>query len=268
MARRHCQLCADGGPPTETGAVVGVLPLFGALLLGAGVALLVVLPRGNQPLASRNPQPAAIRPVGAPAPQPLSPLGSSPDPQLLLSQLAEADRQWTPRAEPLVNGGYRYVYKRRAGEPPLKLETIRALIANPPSFERERQAIGQLLQALQQVGVQVNLSAPQKSGAAAEWDPRARTVRIQPIVVSKGTLEFARVLNHEAIHVAQSCSNQGLGSDPLLLGLPSQLPGHLSTVLDEPIYRTAPERVRQLEREAFANQDRLTLGVQLVQAHC
>ena len=268
MARRHCQSCADGGPPTETGAVVGVLPLFGALLLGAGVALLVVLPRGNQPLASRTPQPAAIRPVGAPAPQPLSPLGSSPDPQLLLSQLAEADRQWTPRAEPLVNGGYRYVYKRRAGEPPLKLETIRALIANPPSFERERQAIGQLLQALEQVGVQVNLSAPQKSGAAAEWDPQARTLRIQPTVVSKGTLEFARVLNHEAIHVAQSCSNQGLGSDPLLLGLPTQLPGHLSTVLNEPIYRTAPERVRQLEREAFANQDRLTLGVQLVQAHC
>ena len=268
MARRHCQLCADGGPPTENGAVVGVLPLFGALLLGAGVALLVVLPRGNQPLASRTPQPAAIRPVGAPAPQPLSPLGSSPDPQQLLSQLAEADRQWTPRAEPLANGGYRYVYKRRAGEPPLKLETIRALIANPPSFERERQAIGQLLQALQQVGVQVNLSVPHKSGAAAEWDPQARTLRIQPTVVSKGTLEFARVLNHEAIHVAQSCSNQGLGSDPLLLGLPTLLPGHLSTVLNEPIYRTAPERVRQLEREAFANQDRLTLGVQLVQAHC
>ena len=76
------------------------------------------------------------------------------------------------------------------------------------------------------------------------------------------------VLNLEAIHVAQSCSNQGLGSDPLLLGLPTLLPGHLSTVLNEPIYRTAPERVRQLEREAFANQDRLTLGVQLVQAHC
>ena len=87
-------------------------------------------------------------------------------------------------------------------------------------------------------------------------------------MVSKGTLEFARVLNLEAIHVAQSCSNQGLGSDPLLLGLPTLLPGHLSTVLNEPIYRTAPERVRQLEREAFANQDRLTLGVQLVQAHC
>ena len=267
MARRHCQPCAEGGPPSDKGAVVGVLPLFGALLLGAGVALMVV-PRGNQPLASRTPAPAAIRPVGAPGPLPRSPLGSSPDQQQLLSQLAEADRQWTPRAEPLANGGYRYVYKRRAGEPPLNLETIRALIANPPSFERERQAIGQLLQALQQVGVQVNLSVPHKSGAAAEWDPRARTLRIQPTVVSKGTLEFARVLNHEAIHVAQSCSNQGLGSDPLLLGLPTLLPGHLSTVLDEPIYRTAPDRVRQLEREAFANQDRLTLGVQLVQAHC
>ena len=267
MARRHCQLCAEGGPPTEKGAVVGVLPLFGALLLGAGVALMVV-PRGNQPLASRTPPPAAIRPLGAPEPQPQSPLSSSPDQQQVLSQLAEADRQWTPRAEPLANGDFRYVYKRRAGEPPLNLEKIRALIANPPSFERERQAIAQLLQALEQVGVQVNLSAPQKSGAAAEWDPQARTLRIQPTVVNKGTLEFARVLNHEAIHVAQSCSNRGLRSRPRPLGLPSALPDHLAAVLNESVYSKASEQERHLEREAYANQSRLNLGAQLVRRHC
>ena len=97
-------------------------------------------------------------PSSVPVSQPQSQLGNSPDQKLLLSQLAEADRQWTPRAEPLANGGYRYVYKRRAVEPPLNRETIRTLITNPPSFERERQAIGQLVHALDQVGVQVKLS--------------------------------------------------------------------------------------------------------------
>ena len=83
-------------------------------------------------------------PSSVPVPQPQSQLDNSPDQKLLLSQLA--------------NGGYRYVYKRRAVEPPLNRETIRTLITNPPSFERERQAIGQLVHALDQVGVQVKLS--------------------------------------------------------------------------------------------------------------
>ena len=83
-------------------------------------------------------------PSSVPVPQPQSQLDNSPDQKLLLSQLA--------------NGGYRYLYKRRAVEPPLNRETIRTLITNPPSFERERQAIGQLVHALYQVGVQVKLS--------------------------------------------------------------------------------------------------------------
>jgi hypothetical protein len=217
-----------------------VFPALGALLIAAGA-----LSQGT----------------------PLTPT-SAPDLETLTSQLALADQQWIPRAEPLANGGYRYIYKRRAGEPHLKPEQIRALIANPPNFASERQQIGQLLQVLHQAGVQVKLTAPRKSGAAAEWDPAARTLRIQPSVVGKGSLDFAWVLNHEAIHVAQSCRNQGIGSEPRLLGLPTQLPARLSPVLNQPIYREAPERVRQLEREAYANQERLSLGVQLVRKYC
>ena len=37
-------------------------------------------------------------PSSVPVPQPQSQLGNSPDQKLLLNQLAEADRQWTPRA--------------------------------------------------------------------------------------------------------------------------------------------------------------------------
>jgi hypothetical protein len=185
-----------------------------------------------------------------------------------LQQLAVADRQWLPRAETLPNGAIRYHYRRRAGEPKLTVPELRALIANPPSFGAERLAIGELLTVLGGAGVHLELTQPRKPGAAGEWDPAARTLRIQPRVVAKSSLEFAQVLNHEAIHVAQSCRNRGLRSTPRPLGLPSQVPGHLAAVLEEPLYRTASERVRQLEREAYANQERLGLGAQLVRRHC
>ncbi len=186
----------------------------------------------------------------------------------LLQQLAIADRQWLPRAEILPNGVTRYHYRRRAGEPKLSVAELRALIANPPSFRAERLAIGELMTVLAAAGVRLELTKPRKPGAAGEWDPSSRTLRIQPRVVGKGSLEFARVLNHEAIHVAQSCRNRGLRSSPRPLGLPAQVPGHLAAVLEEPIYRMASEHVRKLEREAYANQERLGLGARLVRQHC
>jgi hypothetical protein len=186
----------------------------------------------------------------------------------LLQQLATADRQWLPRAETLPSGAVRYHYRRRANEPKLSVAELRALIANPPSFGAERLAIGELLTVLAKAGVRLELSQPRKPGAAGEWDPAARTMRIQPRVVAKGSVEFARVLNHEAIHVAQSCSNRGLRSRPRPLGLPSALPDHLTGVLNESAYSKASEQERQLEREAYANQTRLSLGAQLVRRHC
>jgi len=138
----------------------------------------------------------------------------------------------------------------------------------PPRFEQERAAIGGLLTALRSRGVLVVLGPPRKAGAAGEWEPRAGLLRIRADVPGQGSRQFAKVLNHEAIHVAQSCRNRGLRSSPRLLGLPSQVPPHLSAVLKEPLYRTAPEDIRQLEREAYANQDRLGLGAELVRQHC
>ena len=186
----------------------------------------------------------------------------------MLQQLAAAYRQWLPRAETLPSGAVRYHYRRRANEPKLSVAELRALIANPPSFGAERLAIGELLTVLAKAGVRLELSQPRKPGAAGEWDPAARTMRIQPQVVAKGSVEFARVLNHEAIHVAQSCSNRGLRSRPRPLGLPSALPDHLAAVLNKSVYSKASEQERQLEREAYANQTRLSLGAQLVRRHC
>jgi hypothetical protein len=205
----------------------------------------------------------------------------------LMQRLDHGDRDWIPRAEPLPEGGTRYMYRRRPGDPELSLAQIRALIAQPPSHAPERRAIVDLLTTLEQVGAGVGLIEPIKTGAAAEWDPRARTIRVRPDVPDQGSLEFARVLNHEAIHVAQSCAAGGVASPPRPLGLvaASEQP-HDTRVhggetgnpepsdpsafrqLQDPLYADLSPSEQRMEKEAYALQNRLDLGVKLLRIQC
>ena len=186
----------------------------------------------------------------------------------LLARLRQADAGWTPRAERLPDGRIRYHYRRRSGEPPLSLAEVQWRIANPPGFVLEQRQIGDLLEILGRAGVRIRLEEPRKPGAAGEWDPRARTLRIRPRVVASGSADFALVLNHEAIHVAQSCHGGSLRSRPAPIGLDQTLPPEQRTVLQEPVYRSAGPLERQLEREAYANQRHLHLGAELLRRHC
>ena len=186
----------------------------------------------------------------------------------LFSALEQADRDWLPKAEPLADGAIRYRYKRRPGEPELSVAEIKALMANPPSHNAERQAIRDLLGLLQRSGVSVALSEPIKVGAAAEWDPGQRTLRIRPDVPAQGSIEFARVLNHEAIHVAQSCASGGLDAPPKSLGIATPLTSTLAAQLSEPLYAEASAAEKGMEREAYAHQDQLGVGLSLVKLHC
>jgi len=229
--------------------------------------LLLMLAAALAGLAESSRRPAdAFRPQN-PRPQNGSVSQGDGDDRLL-QQLAIADRQWRPRAEPLPGGGTRYVYRRRPGDPELTLGQIKALMRDPPTFADERQRIVDLRRALVALGVRLELRQPHKPGAAAEWDPAARTLRIKPALVAKGSAEFAKVLNHEAIHVAQSCQGGGIGALPRPLGLPQQLPAHLQSVLQHSPYTRASATERALEREAYAHQDRLNLGLALLNLHC
>lgn len=186
----------------------------------------------------------------------------------LFSQLAVADQEWLPRAVPIPGGGTRYTYKRLSGEAPLNLAQVKALIENPPSFDQERRVIKRLLHQLRLVGARVVLGPPRKQGAAGEWEPRKRVLRIRPDIPSKGSREFVRVLNHEAIHVAQSCHNGGVQALPVVLGLPRELTTREQRILQAPIYQNVTPVERALEEEAYANQQQLSLGMQLLQQNC
>jgi hypothetical protein len=207
----------------------------------------------------------------------------------LMTRLSQADEGWKPRIEQLPGGGTRYIYRRRSGDPPLTVAQLRLLMANPPSFEAERRSIISLLGVLDQLGVSVSLSPPIKRGAAGDWEARQRSIRIRPDVPKQGTLEFARVLNHESIHVAQSCAAGGLSSNPRPIGIDwrpksgslmdaaksssvdGDGPAGLSTdfrQLEDPIYANVSPTTRQAEREAYALQNRLGTGETLVRQFC
>jgi hypothetical protein len=187
---------------------------------------------------------------------------------LLFAQLEEGDRSWLPQRQQLPDGRVRYLYKRRIGDPQLTPQQLEALLRDPPRFEPERAAIRTLLAQLRHLGVRVDLKAPRQPSASGEWNPRAATVRVRPDVPSSGSRLFALVLNHEAIHVAQSCQAGGVRRPPVPLGLPRSLGPQERKLLADPAYRQASPRVLHLEQEAFANQADLALGPTLLSSRC
>ena len=235
-------------------------PRLGCLSRVAALALLLVGGAALSHLAERS-NPQALASSGDFVLTPEREQG-------LFAQLGAGDRAWVPRAEPIPGGGTRYVYQKRPDDQPLTLEQIKALMRDPPTFALERSVIRQLLTQMRHSGVTVLLGPPRKQGAAGEWDPARGVLRIRPDIPSKGSREFARVLNHEAIHVAQSCRNGALSANPKLLGLSRQVQGAARRHLQEPLYRNSTALERALEEEAYANQDNLQLGVRLITAQC
>ena len=187
---------------------------------------------------------------------------------LLFAQLEEGDRGWLPRRQRLPDGRLRYLVKRRIGDPPLSPQQLETLWRDPPRYELERGTIRTLLAQLRHLGVRVDLQPPRQPSASGEWNPRAATVRVRADVPSGGSRLFALVLNHEAIHVAQSCQGGGVRRSPVPLGLPRSLGPQERKLLADAVYRQASPRVLQLEQEAFANQANLALGPALLSSRC
>ncbi|MCP9791422.1 hypothetical protein [Vulcanococcus limneticus] len=279
LARRAdgVAICGWCGDPLERVPLVRPWAAVALLLVTGGLAAAtfgVVLPR-QRPLPDANQGPLAALAgqvtdliTGPPRPRPEdAPLTAERDASLY-GQLDAADKSWRPRAEVLPGGHIRYSYRRRRSDPPLSIEQIKLLMRYPPRFEQERAAVAGLLAALRSRGVLVVLGPPRKPGAAGEWEPRAGLLRIRPDVPGQGSRQFAQVLNHEAIHVAQSCRNGHLRARPMPLGLSRQVDAEAQRHLQEPIYARASPRERALEEEAYANQARLELGIQLLEANC
>ena len=186
----------------------------------------------------------------------------------LLTKLQEADQQWRPQEEILADGSTRYLYKRREGEPDLSVAELQRLVDSPPTFQQERQEITGLLQALKTAGAKVLIEPTLKEGAAAEWDHSANILRIQPKIIDKGSVDFLKVLSHEAIHVAQSCKAGSLRAKPEALGINVANASDIQAKLNDPVYSKASQWEQLLEKEAYAAQDYPSIASYHLSKHC
>ncbi len=263
--RLACQRCGEimvERVPAARGYGLSVLVALGALVMAA-------LPDAFHKaftLAANSSLPVLIErfsPEPPPEQRPLALIDEN-----IFEILAQADLDWLPHAEDLEDGGVRYSYKRRPGDPELTVDQLRALMTSPPTYVEEQQAIRRLLTTLQAAGVRLSIEPPHKKGAAAEWDHIRGTLRIDPSVLRKGTVDFARVLNHESVHVAQSCAAGHLRALPQRLGLDRRMAPELAAHLDEPLYQDTTGDERLLEQEAYASQNKLGSGDSLLREYC
>ena len=234
------------------------------------LASAVMVARGQRSQAPPSIPPAAIAPAKplkvARLPENLE-LGPS-NQTMVLAALRQNDQQWLPRLQRMPNGKARYTYKRRSGEPAKTLDQLKAMANNPPTHQAQRQDIKDLLAELENAGATVVIAEPKKEEAAGEWNPRRGELRISQSVVKQGTVEFAKVLNHEAIHTAQSCAGGSIRSRPKPLGISREIDRQAMRTLNKSLYGEITTQVRILEEEAYANQDKLGMGRDLLMEHC
>lgn len=188
--------------------------------------------------------------------------------RLVLDVLAQNDRQWQPRLVVNHQGLQEYTYRKRSGAPEFSLKDIQALLRSPPDYASDVESIKNLLSALDRYGVTVVIAEPNRIGASGEWNPRRGEMRISHLVVKRGTQAFRRVLNHEAIHTAQSCAGGSIRSRPKPLGLSRRLDKTAIRHLQSEIYADLTSIDRRLEEEAYANQEDPEIGALLLKVHC
>ena len=64
-----------------------------------------------------------------------------------------------------------------------------------------------LLRHLQVLRVSVVILEPDQSSAQCEWNHRRREIRLHPRVLDAGLERFATTLQHEVLHIIQSCAS-------------------------------------------------------------
>ena len=166
-------------------------------------------------------------------------------------------------------GTKRYRYIATKGE---KSKTREQVERDAEEIEKtistSRKRTKNLLKILRDVGVTVAIGNPGKAGAAAVWSPRIQTIKISREKMEEGSQAVLRVLNHEGIHVAQSCKNGGINYKPIPLGLKLSPTEIYKTQIGSKIYEKSSKKVKKLEKEAYSYEFSNRATIYLIKKEC
>ena len=187
---------------------------------------------------------------------------------LLNYKLKVADTNLIPKLKIDSKGNSFYSYKKNQFSKNLSLIEIKELINNPPVFENERLFIENIIYFLHKLGIKVIVKNFKNSKIAGEWDYKNKIIKLNLNIIEGGTRIFTTVLNHEVIHIAQSCMNGSISSSPKKIGLKLNLDKEKNYLLSSKIYKNKSKKILIFEKEAYSYQDDFNLGLKLIKKYC
>lgn len=119
---------------------------------------------------------------------------------------------------------------------------------------------------LESLGIEVVVGDPSIDGASAEWDSSSRTMTISSETMEQGSAAVLQAMNHEAVHVAQSCSAGGVGSGGAALGIGTS--GEAALALQHEVYEGVSEEEKLMEMEAYTLTNQAGAGIDAAVQHC
>tara|TARA_Y100001933_G_scaffold241776_1_gene268796 strand:+ start:3414 stop:4136 length:723 start_codon:yes stop_codon:yes gene_type:complete len=183
-------------------------------------------------------------------------------------KLKLADNNLIPKLGIDKKGNSFYAYKSNKFSKKLSLTEIEDIINNPPTFENERSFLKNIIYLLHELEINVIIINFKNNKIAGQWDYKNRIIKLNHNLIESGTKIFTTVLNHEVIHIAQSCMNGGISSRPKKIGLKLNIDREKDFLLSSEIYRNKSKKIILFEKEAYSYQDNLNLGLQLIKKYC
>ena len=119
---------------------------------------------------------------------------------------------------------------------------------------------------LESLGIQVVVGDTNIDGASAEWDASSRTMTISADTMKAGAPAVLQAMNHEAVHVAQSCAAGGVGQQGVALGIGTS--GEAAQAVQHAAYDGISDSERQMELEAYTLTNQAGAGIAAAVQHC
>tara|TARA_B100001250_G_scaffold102670_1_gene86484 strand:+ start:516 stop:1208 length:693 start_codon:yes stop_codon:yes gene_type:complete len=185
----------------------------------------------------------------------------------LFSLLDRADYENKPRKYVRDDGSIYYKYKSNRFKPKLSVDEIKKIISQKQDFSYQRTYIKLILRYARIMNIDIVLD-DSESQSSALWVPSKNIVKIYSRVIDYGTKAFSEILNHEVIHIAQSCNSLDSSGQLRLLNIGKKITQENLFYMNNHIYKDLSPYEKKLELEAYSNQSNLKLGVDLIKKYC
>ena len=154
----------------------------------------------------------------------------------------------------IIDGKVIYKYKKLETEPKKTAKELEFLINNPEQTKNYENFIRKAVLLLLANGVEISIRDIKKD-VSAQWVFKEGRIIFNKSSLKEGTKNFANLLSHEMIHIAQSCKGGSFVSYPVLLNLDHSKPKRFYyKYLKSKAYKNLKKSEKLLEVEAYANE--------------